>query len=147
MKEIIEEFEILFKQTIQPYLEKFGFKELRKNSDTISGTFIIVFSSHFQDNTKYISFDFSLHHYDLFDGISVCIYTEKEIDLGFGFLTLNEIAKDNSEIKKIYSPLVLRTTMPTILQDFQLISDFFIEKTDLLKYENLFHTLKKNNAP
>ena len=148
MEEIITEFEDLFQKDIQPYIEKYGYRQTIKKTNPSIGSYHLVFSSDQSKPTRHISFEFSLHHYDLYDGIFVYIYTDKEVNTGYARLSLNELVKEESETRKNYSPLVLKTTMPSILKDLKKTSDFFIENIDLVKYENLFGLIKakRNNA-
>lgn len=148
MDEIIIEFEDLFYKEIQPYLEKNGFTQTRKKYDPSIKSYKLVFSLDQDSNTRHISFEFCLHHYDLYDGIFVFLYTDKETNDGYGRLSLNEVVKKENETRKIYSPLVLKNTIPTILKDLEKISDFFISKIDPLKYQDLYNFIKKksNNA-
>lgn len=148
MDEIIIEFEDLFQKYIQTYLEKNGFRQTNKIINPSIGSYHLVFSSDKNITTRHISFEFCLHHYDLYDGIFVFMYTDKETNSGYARLSLNEIVKEEAEIRKNYSLLVLKSTIPIILKDLEKISDFFIEKIDLIKYADLFYHIKdkKNNS-
>lgn len=147
MTDIFEEFDKEFNKSLRLYLTSHDFFENSKEIDRGINSYHIEFKKYnIFGSDKYVSFNFCMHHLDLFDGIYVNLYTERQRASDKIKLSLNN-AIENFINRKIYSQLKMGDAVEQIESDLKSKAQNYIETKDLSEFEYLlsqYETFIKN---
>ena len=143
MHEVIIKFEEDIKENILKYLQKNNFFIINREINNDINSYKLILEKN-EGIRKYISIDFCLHHYDLFDGISVKLYTEKDIltPIKTELNIIESLLKNHEQLtRKIYGQTI--DSINEIENDLKKYFHHFIETDNLSDYNNYFDAVKK----
>ncbi len=143
MHEVIIKFEEDIKETILKYLQKNNFFIINREINNDINSYKLILEKN-EGIRNYISIDFSLHHYDIFDGISVKLYTENDIltPIKAELNIIESLLKNDEQLtRKIYGQTIF--SINEIENDLKKYFHQFIETDNLSDYNNYFDAVKK----
>ena len=112
----IESFDTLMQIKLLPFLKEYGFQFLHKTILENIGSYEVVFNK----NEKNIILSFCMHHYDLFDGISLKLQDKSsKIEIFLNNLS-NEKRKIFSQLKPENALIEIVNDLKTYCNDFLL---------------------------